>query len=384
MTPDQLMRMTVKDLRALAERHGQVGASKLRKDQLIGLLSPLLATERAPQPLAAPVAAPAGSSHREAPAAPVVHQGPDPGLPIPDRYGIDRIVLLVQDPQHIYAYWEIDAATYHRVAAVAGEGCTPVLVVDTPSGQEIREIDIRSGNYYLNVGPGGTFRARLALRSRDGRLHALAADSNVVSTSAMGPSGRHDEAWMEVDEHFQELLGRAGNPVVGESSLARFTRRRLQTREVALDQDQEDDLTTDLTVDVGDVGDRDRTSAGLSRRRIDSFSSHNLLSSGALVGGGLSSHSLSSHSLSSTVFSSHSRFTVQTSVVDPGVSPGLTQAPVAVAPAPTVGATSAPAAPTPVATAPSAPAAPVIPPPPRPGQIVGADTVKRAAPRRRR
>ena len=39
MTPDQLMRMTVKDLRALAERQGLPGVAKMRKDELIGLLA---------------------------------------------------------------------------------------------------------------------------------------------------------------------------------------------------------------------------------------------------------------------------------------------------------------------------------------------------------
>ncbi len=381
MTPDQLMRMTVKDLRALAERQGLPGVAKMRKDELIGLLAPLLVQDKAPEVVPAPAAAPVGSSHREvAPPAPVLHQGPDPGLPIPDRYGIDRIVLLVQDPQHLYVYWEIDAATYHRVAQVAGEGCRPVLVIDTPQGQESREIDLRSGNYYLTVQAQGTFRARLALRSQDGRLHALAADSNTVTTSAMGPSARHDEAWMEVDEHFDQLLARGGNPALGESSLARFTRRRLQTREVSLDQD---DLTTDLTIDLGDVDQTDRSSAGLARRRGDQFSSHSLLSSTALTGG-LSSHSLSSHSLSSTVFSSHSRYTVQLPVVDQGPSPGLTTGPMATAEAPAP--TTSPAGAAPIAPA-ATPATPTVatPAPARPGQIAGADTVKRTpAPRRRR
>ena len=43
MTTEELMRLTVKDLRALAERRGLAGASRMRKDELIGLLAPLLA-----------------------------------------------------------------------------------------------------------------------------------------------------------------------------------------------------------------------------------------------------------------------------------------------------------------------------------------------------
>ncbi len=385
MTPDQLMRMTIKDLRALAERHGVEAGSKLRKDQLIGLLAPLLATTPRPEPVPAPSAPPAGSSTLAAASAPAPSQGPNPGLPIPDRYGIDRIVLLVQDPQHLYAYWEIDAATFHRVASVAGDGCTPVLLIDMPHGTEAREVDLRSGNYYINVGPGGTFRARLALRGRDGRLHALAADSNVVSTPAMAPSQRQDEAWMEVDEHFHDLLARAGGGgAPGESSLNRLTKRTLSAREVALGSD-DSDFTTDLTVDVGDMSAADRTSASLSRRVPGDFSSHSLLSSGSLSSFHLSSHTLSSHSLSSGVFSSHSRWT-QVPAVDLGSSPGLTQAPVAANPAPAtpMGPAAVPTLAAPAPSAPPAVAATVTAPPlPRPGQIKGADTVKRSAPRRR-
>ena len=60
MTPDQLMRMTVKDLRALAERQGLPGVAKMRKDELIGLLAPLLVQDKAPEVVPAPAAAPVG------------------------------------------------------------------------------------------------------------------------------------------------------------------------------------------------------------------------------------------------------------------------------------------------------------------------------------
>jgi hypothetical protein len=209
---------------------------------------------------------------------------------------------------------------------------------------------------------------------------------------------------MEVDEHFDELLARAGNPARGESSLGRLARRRLNAREVALgEEDSEAGTGGNLSVDLGDLGldAADRSSAGLARRRPAGFSSHSLLSSHSLVGSGLSSHNLSSHTLSysshnlsSTVFSSHSRFTVQIPAIDLGPSPGLTQAPAA---APEAGQVAAPAggiaAPEPVASpgasaptaAPATGPAPVaVLPPPRPGQIKGADTVKRVAPRKRR
>lgn len=231
MTAEELMRLTVKDLRALAERQGLAAAGKMRKDQLIGQLLPLIA-KSAPKAPAAVAAPPAGSSSssggRQAPAP--RHEGPDPGLPIPESYNADRLVLLVQDPHHIFAYWEISPGTHARTAAAAGPGATAVLLLHTASGAEQREIDLRGGNYYLSVAPGATYRAEVALRSRDGKLFTLAL-SNFVQTPAAGPSTRTDATWMEVDETFHELLSLAGLPGQDAAgSLARLSARTLDAK----------------------------------------------------------------------------------------------------------------------------------------------------------
>jgi len=289
MTAEELMRLTVKDLRALAERQGVMGHARLRKDQLIGALLPLITVQPAK---AIPVAtsAPAGSSSTSTKSGqnqhPAPHRGPDPGLPIPESYGLDRLVLLVQDPHHIFAYWEISAGTYARVAAAAGTGAAQVLILHTPSGPEQREIDLRGGNYYLSVAPGSTFRAEIALRSKDGTLHQLAV-SNFVQTPAAGPSTRTDTTWMEVDETFHELLALAGLPgqdPVG--SLARLKARTLETRV--------------LHEDVAAM--RGLSSASLSRQAKAHLAE--AMTSTRLSSTSLSSTSLSSTSLSSTVLSS--------------------------------------------------------------------------------
>ncbi len=269
MTADQLMRMTVKDLRALAERRGVAGTGRMRKDQLIGALTPLLAAEtrRTPAPTAAP---PQGSSGVAAPPS-ARREGPDPGLSIPESYDTDRLVLLVQDPHHIFAYWEINADTYARIAAAAGSGAAAVLVLHTGTGAEQREIDLRGGNYYLSVAPGGTYRAEVALRGRDGRLHVLAV-SNFVQTPASGPSPRTDATWMQVDESFHELLSLAGLPGCDTGSFDRLKARTLETRILA----------EDTAAGPGLAGDS-LSSAELTRRArahlADSLSSSSLSSS---------------------------------------------------------------------------------------------------------
>ncbi len=246
MTAEELMRMTVKDLRALAERHGLTGHGKLRKDELIGGLLPFAVDGSAKAGSSGSAAAnattvimaapPAGSSKTSTPSAPPAPQrGPDPGLPIPDSYSHDRLVLLVQDPHHIFAYWEVTPSTYATVAAAAGHGAATVLALHTSSGAEQREVDLRGGNYYLAVAPGATYRAEIALRSRDGTLHTLAI-SNFVETPAAGPSSRTDATWMEVDETFHELLALAGLPGPDAGSLARLSARTLDTKVLAADE----------------------------------------------------------------------------------------------------------------------------------------------------
>lgn len=235
MTPEQLMGLSLKELKTLAGEKGVSKAAKMRKEELV---QALVTQSRGPHPGSpgsrGPLAPPAGSSSlssstvSQQPSLPAQNQGPNPGLPIPDQYGRDRLVLMVQDPQHVFAYWEVTPDRLEEVRRQAGDAATPVLVLMTGSGTEQREVDLRGGNYYLAVAPNATYRAQLALRDRAGKLHALAM-SNQVTTPAASISPRQDEQWMAVDETFHELLSMAGLPgqVATLNSTARFTDQRL-------------------------------------------------------------------------------------------------------------------------------------------------------------
>lgn len=270
MKPDDLPDLTVKELRELAEKKGVAKAAKLTKSELVAALKPLFKTAaRAAKPaksaakspakpitersqkkasftaprsrraspgdsgrLASAPPSPASSTALVRPApkpAPAAPKGPDPGLPIPDRYGRDRLVLMVQDPHHLFAYWELSPATLERARSAAGGAGTPVLAISAGGSTEFREVDLRGGNYYLAVAPDRDYTAELALRDPQGRLHVLAR-SNQVATPAPGVSGRIDEQWMGVDETFHELLELAGLPggtSSGAGSAARLSDQRL-------------------------------------------------------------------------------------------------------------------------------------------------------------
>lgn len=203
MTPDQLARLALKDLRALAAKAGIAADGKRKAELVAALASPQEAPRREPPP---PAQAGASSTPPQA------WQPPPPGygLPIPESYGRDRLVLMPQDPSHLFAYWEVTPATLDRVRAEAGGAVAAVLVVHG-QGSEQREVDLGGGNYYLTVAPASAYEAELCLRDAQGRLHRLVV-SNRISTPAAGPSWRTDEDWMEVDESFDALLALAGVP----------------------------------------------------------------------------------------------------------------------------------------------------------------------------
>lgn len=159
------------------------------------------------------------------PPAPQV-SGANPGLPIPEHYGRDRLVLMVQDPHHVFAYWELQGDTVARVTSEA-HGGDPVLIIYVNGVSETRDIDLRGGNYYLSVIPNQDYEAELAIRSSSGAFHVLAR-SNKVHTPSPAISSRSDEQWMGVDESFHELLELAGLPdyIAGAGSVGRLRDQR--------------------------------------------------------------------------------------------------------------------------------------------------------------
>ena len=211
-----------------------------RTRKRISLTSPkrknVLPTAISPKPLNAILSKFISTSSLRVGAPPTPHNpqapGANPGLPIPDHYGRDRLVLMVQDPLHIFAYWELQAETVAR-AINDTHGGDPVLVIHTSGNTETRSVDLRGGNYYLSVSADQDYEAELALRSTNGALHVLVR-SNKVRTPAPSISQRSDEQWMGIENtegSFHELLELAGLPgqVAGANSVSRLRDQRLAT-----------------------------------------------------------------------------------------------------------------------------------------------------------
>lgn len=296
-TMDQLSGLSIAELRALAASAGIPGYGTMARGRL---LSELASLPQPGAPLDHGTQAQGASNTISTPPAPrAQHQGADPGLPIPDSYGTDRLVLLVQDPHHVFAYWELAGGAYERARAACGDGPTPVLVLRAPHGDEQREVDLLGGNYYLAAAPQNSYQACLALRGRDGRLHIM-AESNAVTTPAAAVSSRLDEDWMAVDETMDGML--ASGLLLGSSAGSgnRFLNaRRLHLQRIGLSSGAPDYAWQEGLHDTAALP------SSLNVPTVESLSSHSLLPSSHQHGGLPSSHqTLSSHLLSSRALSS--------------------------------------------------------------------------------
>jgi len=198
MASDELSTLTVAALRKLATEFGIRGRSTMKKAELVAALR--RARERGgvenpsiPDPEEAPRATSSSSSHAE-PSPAVAPAGPAAGLPIPERYGRTVCRLLVQDPYHLYAYWEVTDEDLAEARANLDASARPVLIVRGPEGEEVRQVDLDAGNYYLSVVPDAAFRVLLALSDGE-RLHVLASPDE-VRTPRPSVSARGDAAWL--------------------------------------------------------------------------------------------------------------------------------------------------------------------------------------------
>ncbi|HEX9284207.1 MAG TPA: DUF4912 domain-containing protein [Nitrospirales bacterium] len=130
---------------------------------------------------------------------------------LPDHYGRTELVLMVVDPFHLFAYWEVMPESLRQVQDILGgemAGGRAVLRIydislihfDGNNAHFIFDIDINleTRNWYVPVWTSEkSYCADLGFVARTGRFHALAR-SNVVHTPRAGVSNRTEGPWMRV------------------------------------------------------------------------------------------------------------------------------------------------------------------------------------------
>jgi hypothetical protein len=112
----------------------------------------------------------------------------------PESYGVNRVRLLVRDPEWIFAYWDVDAGAMKDLGKSLGERALAL------SRLTLRGIDpVSGGSSDILLPPGArwwyvrtdsarrTYRAELGVILPSGEFRRL-AESNTVVTPRVGPS----------------------------------------------------------------------------------------------------------------------------------------------------------------------------------------------------
>jgi len=255
---------SLEELRALAKRRGLKGYSKLRKPELLHLLSGADKTAGKPRkakPKQAPsqtrrapakttpartgkktTAPPGGRPSVERPVTPPLRSVSEeeqvesakyavtlPGVELPTqaRAGdlaedIDRLpdfsapvlCLLPQKPGVLHAYWALPSDTLTRLPALKLRLCT---VMD--GGFQVMQetaLPANRGHWYFHVDPGLTDTAfYLQLGQYQNGEFVLALPRGIARIPSLYASDRSDRLWLISEAQFREMYLRAGGRIEG-------------------------------------------------------------------------------------------------------------------------------------------------------------------------
>jgi hypothetical protein len=112
----------------------------------------------------------------------------------PETYGVDRVRLLVRDPEWVFAYWDVDPAGMKELGRSLGErgfalSRLTLRVLDPVSGGS-SDILLPPGARWWYIRTDSvrrTYRAELGVTLPSGEFRRL-AESNTVVTPRVGPS----------------------------------------------------------------------------------------------------------------------------------------------------------------------------------------------------
>ena len=133
----------------------------------------------------------------------------DTGLPIPSHYDIDVMRVLVQDPFHLYVYWQLKDNPYDRLARLFpnGDFHTVLKLVDETTNIAVLFDAAFGRNYWFSVFPDRTYKVELGVRSAQyGYIKLLT--SNAVTTPRGTISDQEDVEpayQISADEYVQVL-----------------------------------------------------------------------------------------------------------------------------------------------------------------------------------
>jgi hypothetical protein len=144
----------------------------------------------------------------------------DQGPPVPESYDIDIIRAMVQDPFHLFVYWEISEQSiktlnqYFSAAAEAAFQITLKLIeIDGPE-QASFDVD-RQGSHWMIVLPDREYEFEMGVRSSvRGYISLMRSNRVRTPNGTISPVAPNEAEYRSSPQEFTEVLeasGFAGN-----------------------------------------------------------------------------------------------------------------------------------------------------------------------------
>ena len=112
----------------------------------------------------------------------------------PESYGVNRVRLLVKDPEWLFAHWDVDPGALASMRKDLGERAMALarltlrLSDAVDGGSTVILLPKGARAWYIRADPAArSYRAELGLTLPSGEFHPLAA-SNTVGTPRVGPA----------------------------------------------------------------------------------------------------------------------------------------------------------------------------------------------------
>ncbi len=133
----------------------------------------------------------------------------DHGPPAPEKYGVDKVRLLVQNPVTITAQWELSGGLIGKIPDAGDNPQKLIKLVDlTHDSSRVHELDPFADNWWFSAEPDTQYRVEIGVRVNGRDVWIL--QSNVIRTPRDAVSGEIDSEWMMLSEKFRQLLLRGG------------------------------------------------------------------------------------------------------------------------------------------------------------------------------
>lgn len=123
----------------------------------------------------------------------------------PESYGVNRVRLLVKDPEWLFAHWDVDPAVLTSLRTDLGERALALsrltlrLSDTVEGGSTVILLPKSARTFYIRADGGArSYQAELGLTLPSGEFRALAA-SNTVGTPRVGPSPEPARARVRFD-----------------------------------------------------------------------------------------------------------------------------------------------------------------------------------------